>query len=117
LSRAVIELALVFYALFNQILLTVGEHLAHHIPSYLDVSVLNEMKRYVHVVFFECGLEAGFVKSDAVKAGFGGKARVTFRILKQNLNLRVDPEQVLGAREDHFENVLIEVADCEVQIE
>ena len=30
------------------------------------------MKSYVHVVFFKRGLEAGFVKSDAIKAGFSG---------------------------------------------
>lgn len=96
--------------------MSVGEHLADHVPSYLDVSIFDEMKRYVHVVFFKSILKTGFVYSNAVKAGFGGKARVTFRVLKKHLNFLVNAKQVLGAREDNFENMLIKIADREVKV-
>jgi hypothetical protein len=74
------------------------------------------MKRYVHVVFFKSILKTGFFWSISVKADFGGKARVTFRVLKKHLNFLVNAKQVLGAREDNFENMLIKIADREVKV-
>lgn len=87
LSRAAIEFALVLNTLLYQILLSVLEHLAHHVPCNLNVSILYEVKCYVHVIFFECSFKAGFVQFDSVKTGFCGESLVAFGIFEQHLDI------------------------------
>jgi hypothetical protein len=62
-----VEFSSVLDALFNEVLLAIGEHFADHFPCDLDKTVLNEMEGDVHVVLIDSRFEGHLIKCEPIE--------------------------------------------------